>query len=179
MGKPHGEPLWAAYIAYHDAAKTGEHVSWVWSTAELAVFEEPRMVESAMTFRNSSIDQYDKLLSKMCEAFPDFFPQMPRRIFKDALAVAISQMVDVDGIDEQVLMPFPIRQHPVGPMELEEVEQERLSASGEVRTALLVNLVTATTSPPRDGTELVVRSRHHNDELRFPHRLVMRSITAA
>ena len=95
----------------------------------------------------------------------------------------------MDGIDDDVLIPLPMRQHPKGSVLLEEVEQEALSPSGEVRTTLLVNLVTGSLiwqpSPiapphpehlqvrttllvnlvtesgraPKDGAELVVRGR--------------------
>lgn len=167
VGKPHGVPLWQAYLAYHDAARTAEHATWRWSDAELEKFNQPRMVESAQMFRNASVEHYDKLLWKIMEAFPKFFPmqQISGRVYRDALAVALSQNVQVDGVEGDVLLPFPMRLHPKGSIAVEEVEQERLGANGEVRSSLLVNLVTATGAAPKDGQEMIVRHPNSNDEL--------------
>lgn len=181
--RPHGDPLWQAWVASHIAAHTGEHALFRWSDAELRELEEPRLVEGAIAFRSELSQQYTQLLRPLIELYPSFFP--PERIEIDdfflAVAVTTSQSVRIAGIEGASLAPLPpLRHHPArGNVRLEEVEQELRSVrTGTLRKRRVVHLV-ATSSADASrashaavhgaearGSELLLLAPHrHNDAL--------------
>ena len=115
-GQPHAEPLWQAWAEHHSAARTAEHALGRWSYAELTQLEEERLLEGALAYRRGVLDQYERLLLPIATNFTSFFP--PSKIDLDAFARAIgvvsAHRVVIDGIDDEVLVPLPLRHHPRG-----------------------------------------------------------------
>ena len=92
------------WARHHHAARTGEHVLWRWTDAELKVLEEERLTASAQGFAESIGEQYSKLMMPIARQFPDFVPpaEITREEFLHAAAVAMSQRVLVDGVGGHV-----------------------------------------------------------------------------
>jgi hypothetical protein len=169
-GRPHGQPLWEAWARHHLAARTGEHALFKWSDEELAVLEEARMIETAVKYREALDEHYERLLRPLILEYPDFFPPtIGRQDFFLAFSAASAARAKVEGIDEEVLLPLPLRQHPSGRARLEEVEQELLSPTGEVSMRRMINLVSSGGAPVTPGVEVTLdslsSSKKYNEDL--------------
>ena len=166
---PHAEPVWQAWVDYHLAAHTGEHALYFWTAEELEVLEEKRLIESATEFRKTLDKHYDQLMRPLLETFPHFFPpaSISRREFLQALSVATSVQVNVDGFEANTsaIVPLPLRQHPSGTVSFQEVEQERVSPTGDMRSVTLLHLVSESARPLKQGEELTLRMPRRNDAL--------------
>jgi hypothetical protein len=110
-GERHGDALWRAWAEWHALARTGEQSLAFWSTEELHELEEERLLQSAEERRRAVAEQYESLFEPLCALFPDFFPveRIGRHGFAHAIAVATSQAMRVDGVDEPALLPLPLQ----------------------------------------------------------------------
>ena len=166
-GQKHGDTVWRAWTDYHAHARTGEHALSFWSSEELSALEEPRMTQSADVLRNAITEQYVALVEPLVSLFPAFFP--PDRItlpgYMRAFAVVAAQATHVDGIDSLAILPLPLGEGPSSNVRWEEVVEERVQSSGEVRERKLINLVTLDGHPLRKGALPILDRGRHNDIL--------------
>ena len=74
IGKPHGDSLWRAWVAYHFSARTGADSLVYWSSDELEELEEPPLLESTRTLSEALEEAYTQLVRPLMKLFPTFFP---------------------------------------------------------------------------------------------------------
>jgi len=139
-GREYAHPLWQAWIAAHDVARTGEDALHFWSDAELALLEDERLIEMAAESRRGIADHYEKLLRPLCEMFPYFFPpdEIGEAEYARAVALAGAQLVEVPAITGRALLPLPLRHSPAGTVKPSHVAQTVGKDGAEQR---IVNLV--------------------------------------
>ena len=171
-GREYAHPLWQAWIAAHDVARTGENALYFWSDDELAQLEDQRLIEMASESRKGIADHYEKLVKPLCEMFPYFFPpdQIGEADYARAVALAGAQLVEVPAITGQVLLPLPLRHSPAGSVWPSHVAQTVGGASGAEQR--IVNLLHRGAAPMAVGVEVTWRASEeaghetrHNDQL--------------
>ena len=171
--RPHADPLWQAWAQRQQAAKTGMHALWRWTDEELAVLDEERLRQGAVEFRVAVREQYDFLMRPIAGNFSSFFPPdlIDFKAFEHAVSIAMAHKLPVDGIAGDAIVPLPLRQHTRGSVQLEEVEQEILTAVGEVKSRLMVQLVRTgeASGAMRAGDELLHATHNSNDEIFLMH----------
>ena len=144
-GKGHEEPLWQAWLDYHDEMRSGQDALMFWSRAELEVLEEGRMLETADGWMQNCDEAYEKLMEPISRFYPTFFPPSligPRQ-FRAAWGVALSQVVflgpgrgtiglDESAVNSTFLTPLPIRHAPLhGSVKAELVEMQRVGVDAD------------------------------------------------